>query len=109
MNNFTPLQAARIAALWQLYRVSAANAEAPAAKGPTPVSPLEGGQGGNQGQNQSAPPLNAPSPRPTPKSVPRPHQAPTRAPVKKPAGDGSRPWSLNATTFRCLRAHRLMT
>ena len=85
MNNFTPLQAARIAAMWQLYRVSAANAEAPAAKGPTPASPLEGGQGG-QGQDQSAPPLKSPAPRPGPKPVPKPHPKPTRAPVKKPTG-----------------------
>ena len=81
MNNFTPLQAARIAALWQLYRVSAADAESPAAKGPTPASPLEGGQAG-QGQ------VTAPTPKPaSTKPVLKPHPKPTPKPVKKPTGN----------------------
>ena len=79
MNNFTPLQAARVAALWQLYRVSAAAAEAPAAKGPTPASPLEGGQAG---QGQVTSPVPAPSPQPA-----KPHAKPTAKPAKKPTGD----------------------
>ncbi len=81
MNNFTPLQAARVAALWQLYRVSAAAADGPAAKGPTPASPLEGGQAG---QGQVTPPVTAPGPTPTPK---KPIAKPTLKPVKKPTGD----------------------
>jgi len=81
MNNFTPLQAARVAALWQLYRVSAAAADGPAAKGPTPASPLEGGQAG-QGQ------VTSPTPTPTPKKpTVKPHPKPTPKPVKKPTGD----------------------
>ena len=85
MNNFTPLQAARVAALWQLYRVSAAAADGPAAKGPTPASPLEGGQAG---QGQVTPPVTAPSPTPTPKKpTAKPHPKPTPKPVKKPTGD----------------------